>query len=209
MGYRSKKYKKKGFYKKSKGQKLTTVNTVKKMLGKKLEHKISDVSFNGTYGQSAQITLINGLNQGANQSNRIGNEFIMKHLEIRLEMIVADTTNVCRILVVLDRQANNAAFIQTDLFQVNNDPFSFINEDNKKRFKIIYDKTYATSTNWRPVVSIHKYINLKNIVTYCNGTTSAIGNIKTNALFFVMLSDSAVGPNPTFYGYSRLTYTDS
>lgn len=179
------------------------------------------------------ILLLNGMTQNTTASTRIGRQITMKHLFLRLRITgpsvfnttvgatVGDARSCVRILLILDRQPNATAVTLADIFEFStaNDTqwISPINLSNRERFKVITDKT-MTLNDQRPEMIRKFYKKLYKKVTY-NGTNGgSIGDIQTNALYLIVVSDKHSGNTvgqatsqlpPTIWVYSRLRYYDA
>lgn len=100
----------------------------------------------GTVAQSCEID--NGaltVAQGVAQNQRIGRKIAISSFFIRWRLNLPDTTDATaltdsvRLMVVMDRQANGAAFAGTDILTTDN-YISFNNLFNQHRFKMLMDK---------------------------------------------------------------------
>lgn len=200
---------------KSYNKKLTKVmkEQVKGIVSKTEELKYIDLVIGPTtITSTASFSLMSAITQGVLVSNRIGNEIKLRKIELRYHIYgssAGDFTNLVRVMIVMDRQANAAIFGINDLLAFGGDTLSPYNEDNTKRFKMIQDRTHALE-NVAGVAQIyrHKVIRLKGKVFF-TGAGNTIANIKTNSIYVVLLSDSVVATHPNFEGIFRLWYSDS
>lgn len=182
---------------------------VKRQLSSAIETKISDVQIAAgtSVSSTMSFTLLNGLTQGTNQSQRLGNEVTMIGFRIRGQFVVGDATNLVRMLIIMDKQSNNTTPAVTDIFQFSLDPYSPINEDQRKRFQIVDDRSFDLSTSWQSCKHINFYKRVPHKVYY-NGTGATISNIKKNSLYLCLISDSGAVSHPTFVADIRLYYKD-
>lgn len=183
------------------------------------ELKYVDTQTVGTVGSSGAVTLLNGIAQGDDITNRIGRKCMMKSLYFRMDLYPATTTvsdgDLVRILVVCDLQSNAAAPTTTQILQ-NNSYNSPMNLDYRDRFKIILDKnitmvggvyTAGTLTGGEAHPRLVKIFKRLNMETVFNGTGNTIGSIATGSIYLLIL---ARNNNATIANlYSRVRYTDS
>lgn len=166
------------------------------------------------------LTLLNGMAQGTTASTRIGRRIQMKSIEMKLR-VVADSTTLftsVRFALVLDKQANAAAPAFTDIYDTA-DPCSLRNISNKARFWVLWDSgvmpiigNIATAgqqtDSSMKIIEAYKRINIP--VQYNAGTAGTVGDIQTNALYFVGVGATASGTaDAQITGSIRVRYDDS
>jgi hypothetical protein len=189
-----------------------TKNQIRQMIQAKLdrfsEFKYVDATtLSGqTITTSMNTVMMSAITAGTSVNGRIGESVIADRLDLRLQYVVGDATNVVRFLVLVDLQPNGASFNQTDLFENAADPFSPLNWQFHNRFKIIHDETFGLDT-YNPQRSKAITVPLSQRTTY-NGTSNSIANITTGAVYCVWLSDSGAVPQPTVSGDIRLWFRD-
>lgn len=182
---------------------------------------------------TGELILLNNVDQGTDQTDRIGAQITMKSLLIHISVITLPAVIVgvtYRLMVVLDRQANGAAppisgnptvglagILNTEtIVTLEHAPRQY---ETIKRFKILFDKTYSlnpnltletNATNAATTMpysrSISEYIKLGQVTKY-DGSENDIADINTNSLYILhMTSDTnTVG----IVGGSRLYFTDT
>jgi len=152
---------------------------------------------------NAYLVLLNGTVPGSNNNQRIGRRIDMKSIEFR--MLVSNMElalmNGVRFAIVLDKQANGAACLITDIWQ-SGDPTSLRNISNKARFTVLWDSTLMTmigndaqsggvsaqmTTTSKIPFQFYKKIGINT--QYNSGSAGTIGDIQTNALYFVAMCD--------------------
>lgn len=112
------------------------------------------------------LNLITG---GTSENNRIGRKCTISSIHMKgtltlpPTLLPAETTDVCRIVLYLDKQCNGAAATFDDIFDSNitvqDEVFKYRNLANSGRFQILYDKTYS----------------LESLSAAYNGTTTSFG----------------------------------
>lgn len=167
--------------------------------------------------------LLNGTQPGSGNSQRIGRRIDMKSIEMRcrFENLGLSEINTFRAMIVLDKQANGAAFGYTDLM-INGEPYGLRNISNKARFTVIWDGklqmlignvtvpaagVIMTSASGQ-AVTCYKKINIQT--QYNSGIVGDVSDIQTNALWFIVYCDadaaSAATGSIKVDGYCRIRY---
>lgn len=116
------------------------------------ELKSIDVSVSaGDITSSARVTLLSGVAQGTDYTNRIGRKIMFKSMLLRwvgLPKVVASGSDpdgdVVRILCVQDLQSNGSAITASDVLQTAS-VIAPMNLNNRDRFKVLFDKTVTTN----------------------------------------------------------------
>lgn len=164
--------------------------------------------------------LLNGVQTGAANYNRVGSKICMKTLHIwgQIEALPRTITDedFCRVVVVYDRQCNGAAptwaevmTSRDDQGTATNDVWSQFNYDNKDRFIVLFDKRYhlPSYTNTAGVITnvsmadtnnvyeFNRYIKLKGLETHYKASSNpaAVGDIATGSLYLLSLGQAASG----------------
>lgn len=176
-----------------------------------------DNAVSGTDSTTARIVLLNGLQQGTTASTRIGRRVTIKSIELkgRVTAGASGTASTVRYAIVLDRQANAVTPAFTDIYDAAL-PESLRNISNKARFQVVWDSglinlvgtSAGTTDAARRSFEFYKKVGFP--VQYNAGTAGTIGDIQTNALYFVSVGDVASGATaPTLVGQARLRYSDN
>lgn len=175
----------------------------------KSEKRYKDVLISGvSCSSTGAVALVNGMNTGDTDGYRMGTDFLMSSMKVKGHFYPANSTSAnARILLVYDKQANAAALTVGDVL-VSADPESLTNYTNKKRFKIIFDKSYAIPGNNSFPKRFDFSLSLRNLETHCNtGNAGTIADIVTGSLYWIYLSDVSAGVNaPSLDLHSRLFY---
>lgn len=170
-----------------------------------MERKFKDiVTFSGTSSTGARIQQLCEIVQGTGEKERIGRKCTLKAIHwqgsVNLPSSAANTTDIVRIMVVQDTQANGAVFNPGDLLD-GGDVFSFRNLENSQRFRVLSDKRYtlnstgAANGNANENGAIQRYIkgNLKvNIPLEYSGTTGVITELRSNNVTVFAISEQGV-----------------
>lgn len=183
--------------------------------GKELNFK--DTAISGTESTTARVVLLNGMAQGTTASERVGRRITIKSVELkaRLSPGTAGTLATVRYALVLDRQANAATANFTDIYDAAL-PESLRNISNKARFQVVWDSgllpvignsTTLLTDDSRHSIEFYKKVGIPVQYNAVNG--GAIGDIQTNALYFVSVGDVVTGTTaPVMVGQARIRYAD-
>jgi len=157
---------------------------------------LNAISTSGTVFDLGQIP------EGTMAYGRIGTRVVLCEVEVRLNLVIADTTNFIRIICFLDRRCNGTAPTAAEILETVTYDSSrlFINKD---RFKILRDKTYALSQNGNEALSDVWRFNMAEVVRF---KADATGLAAENQPFLFAISDSGVVSHPTLSFGSNLVY---
>lgn len=204
-------------YKKRNTRRTYRKRYYKRRMQRQIEYKDKELQITGgalTPGAPSTV-LLNGVAVGTGFDSVIGRKFTMKQLQLRVNMTSA-VDNLVRVMVVIDKDPNKAAFAITDLLTPSYTGDGYLNSlkviEYAKRFWVLHDRTYkleimeAGDQDMR-----HIAINRRMAIPVQKGGDDAtIGSITRNALYLIMIPKiGAASPGYSYYtGYSRLRYTD-
>lgn len=217
--YRRRNYRRKPGYKRQFSNKRgygmidkTTAYTAYKMAGKALslinaEEKLIDSDSSANVLNTPQFLLLNGVDLGTDNTNRIGRsiKMVSNYFRATVTKHASASTTFLRCLIVMDKQPNNVAPGITDILATSTMD-SPRNIDESKRFVIIKDNTYVLNAN-NPQAFIKNYRKMSEHVEY-NGTGNTVASISTNSLYLVLFSTETVN-FPTVNYYNRLRFIDN
>jgi len=184
---------------------------VKRLIGSRTEDKIVD---NGGIIASPDAGGTVGLlplpSEGTGSYQRVGDEILLKKLMFTFSWAVADTTNLCR-LIMFRWDDNNAitAPIRADVM-ANTGPLAFYNDTNIEngRVKILYDKTIALSTQGPAA-----YVRRGSVYGTKLGKKKLVFNptaiTAKGAIYYLAITDSIAASHPSLGLTTRLHYTDA
>jgi len=224
MAFRRKKvYRRKRTYKR-KTQGVAKVAAAVRTLARQVrpELKFYDYHFNSSPTRSgALFNLLDAISIGTQQGHRVGNKInpltIYGQGAVRFNQETTSETQMLR--VILFRAYNDNG--QT--FQTYSDPTSPVGVltqqpvdssinmkapyhwNNRKRFKIIYDKTYSLQSGGTSIRQLNWRFKLKGLTTYAESDSNEINN---NGLYILFVSDHNNNPQ-NFQWNARLCYTDA
>lgn len=184
------------------------------------ELKVCDVAGANTVTLAAgAVTLLNGIAQGTDFTNRIGRKICMKSLLFRFHIYPNTAAshmqgNTVRLIIFIDLQANAAAAVTTDLLQTASYD-SPLNLNNRDRFKVIVDKSMVQGADYYPAFILtagspvpvsRKWYKKMNQDVINVGTGATIGSIQTGALYCLVISKV---DNQVYDFNSRVRFVDS
>lgn len=191
---------------------LSVAYGVKKLLN--VEFKFHDVQLtNETIPIIPLITQISNIALGDTDVTRDGSQIKAVRLNIKWTVQVnatAATQNRMRIMVVQDKQTNGAIYTDTDLLQdvsAQDGIVSMNNLDNKFRFRVLFDRRIAVSSDGTATkfVSFNKKLQMK---IRFDADAAAITSLTSNSISVLMLSNHAT-LTPSVTMFSRLRYVDN
>jgi len=183
------------------------------------EWKYKDVVEAGAAGGASSGTfyLMNGLVPGSSPSERIGTMITIKTFECRVSWIplTTNTPGQIRFFLVQDRQANQATPAMADVINYSTGPSvnGMRQLNNRRRFKILMDRQfeYSFSTGTAYPTRLHHYLKMRAgfQTQYNSGSAGTVGDIITNALYFIVLTSTTSTLAPTFSFLARIRYMDN
>lgn len=180
----------------------------------KAEFKFVDVASTTTAANSTgSVVLLNGIARGDSVSERTGRQVTMRSVYLQYELYATVGTGlnqIHRVMLVLDKQVNATTPSVADIVS-SGDVRGFRNLDNRNRFAILIDRHYeiaqSTTTGTHQFDKIYRRLN--TITTYNNGDAGTVADIKTNALFLVILGSEGAGTTAgSVLHNSRVRYND-
>ncbi len=189
------------------------------------EVKFTVVSFNGTtdWSTTPLKQLLNGIAQGVDVDERIGNSIRILGLEWDVTIIpnsAASSQTLVQVVILVDTQTEGAAPPTADVYSAGitslvQAPVPNINTA-LYRFAILHHERFTASTT-NTVLPYNKSMHvmknkLDNLVgqdlhTLYQGTTAAITDISKGSIYLVAVSNQATN-TPTVTGQVRVFYED-
>lgn len=181
-------------------------------------------------GGGLLVTSIVGVSQGNGESQMIGRKITIKRISVRGTGIFRTNTgtlanlgsgNRLKIVLVLDRQCNGAAANVNDVYQ-NADIDSFLNLENKSRFKILKDWNVENPavTGYNSTLNTY-YVDEKRVnfewtgkvhipIEYSPqaGGVRTISEIRSNNIFMLAFADQTPGNTAQVEFNTRIRYLD-
>lgn len=156
--------------------------------------------------------LMNGIAQGDTENQRTGNKVNLRAVYLKYWLDFNDQSSSLgasyRVILVYDRQCNQALPIPSGPYLTGTDITSMNNLDYKGRFYTLYDKTHDMNPNAFTSITDEKYINLATTMQFVGGT-GVIGSISQGAIYLLVLGTDHTSSNPTNFKYQcRTKFTD-
>lgn len=190
--------------------------------GSQVEQKFHDIVSDDTSVASAgdiQPVLLT-IAQGTTEVTRIGRRIVIRKIQWRFQLQLdattdqAQTSDVVRVILYQDKQANGAAATVVNILETA-DYQSFRNLAESQRFNVLMDRTYdlnvpAAGGNGTAiettefVVSDSFYKDCAIPIEY-NATTGAITEIRSNNIGCLLISKAATAD---FFSQFRFRFTD-
>jgi len=181
------------------------------------EFKAIDVSATSVVDTTGAVTCLNGCARGDDIAGRNGRETTMKSIEFRAVVAPTDVTGVeqtARVLLVYDRQANATPLTAVQVLAANN-TYAPRNLENRRRFKILFDRTFqigdrsAAPASMPFAKTIKFYRRLAHPVTYNAGNAGTVADIVTGSLYLITVgTQGAGGAAGSCIFYSRVRFQD-
>lgn len=196
-----------------KTKKTSMINPPRKKIGP--EKKNVDLSSTAQLiaaQTTATVTLLNGIDDGATSSTRIGRRVNLVSLTYRFSGSMAATTaggSPIRLLIVYDRQPNGATPAITDIVILDTIS-STMNLANSKRFKVLVDdcsQQIGTAGPQSFYISGFRRLNLD--MEFNDNSTATITSIQEGAIFAIVWQNgNLITANPTNSLITRIRFTD-
>ncbi len=191
---------------------LRQANKVKGMVN--VEYKNHDViTSTQTVSTGGAIVQLTNIGSGDGANSRDGRDITIKRITWRYFAVQAALAVVTylRVILVLDKQTNEAIYTASDLLAdvtANNAINSPLNLDNKKRFRILYDKVHLLNDVFLNGIRPVKYNKDTTIKLTFDASTPSIADITSNSLSIFLIS-SETTELPTIFSYCRLRFIDN
>ncbi len=197
-----------GVYQAAGGQALRDLNRLRQFINAEI-HYLDTVQTAVNITSTTTFVLLNGMQTGDTSITRTGQSIKMDGLDFRW-YVTGNVTAVqvaFRLLVVVDKQPNNAIFAIGSLLNTATvvSPYTV---GGQSRFVVLYDQTYSLTTAGPLAANACVRIAANQHVEYNTANAGDITDINTNSLYLLMISDQAVNV-PIMYGYLRLWFIDN
>lgn len=183
------------------------------------EKKVLDLAF-AAYpcDTTGSVTLLNGIAAGDDFNQRDGRKIKITDVQIQGMVSATDASTddtYCLVMLVYDKQPNEGLATIAQIFSQANST-SFMNLNNRERFKILSTDRVALSRNNATATTavgscnqtiINRYIKTE-LVTVFDAATGAITDITHGAVLLVTLGDVAVGSGGSYFASTRVRFTE-
>ncbi len=202
----------------ARGRGIKTLTTAKELKFHDVDQNDAEIAINGTILAGGTMNVIP---QGLTGITRIGRRVIIKQIhwrysiELDESVLVQHVSDVIRVMLYQDTQANGATASVTDIL-ASDDYQSWNNLNNKGRFLILHDKTYTmnslagagngTANDWSNRFIVAEFHKKMDLPIEFSGADGAIDKITSNNLGVLLLSK--VGSTCIFDSKIRLRFYD-
>ena len=195
-----------------------------RMAGQVIELKFHDLDINdaaiATNGTILEDSC-NEIPQGVTESQRIGRKCTIRMINWRFQITKSAatassaTTDIVRVVLYLDKQANGATAAITDILET--DDFQSFNQlSNKSRFRTLMDRVYdmnnssgggdGTTEDYGGYTLNDSFYKKVNIPIEFDATSGLMATIRSNNIGVLILSQAG---RCTFESKMRLRFSDS
>jgi hypothetical protein len=168
-----------------------------------------DTTASPNFANTSTLVLLNGCTIGDTASTRTGQSIRMNALDLNC-YIIGNATAVLqsvRVMVVLDKQANAAAYSPTGLLN-NDNTISMYAIGGQNRYVVYKDEMYALSTAGPLNCQFSWRVQLNQHTEYNTGTAGTIADINSNSLYLQFVCDQ-IANFPILAYYARLYFVDN
>lgn len=174
-------------------------------------HDVKDIA--DSIPNTSTIVPLSIIGQGDTSQTRDGDSVRCKRLDlnVRFRINSSATVSTVRVMLVLDLQTNSSQFALSDLLADTSTAAIImqtpLNLNNRRRFRVWFDKCYTIDQDMRPevIIKYHKQLAMKLLF---DGTAGTIADCPSKSLHLIYTSDEPTN-QPTITYYSRLRYIDN
>lgn len=158
---------------------------------------------------SGVLQCLNLIAQGDGETDRTGDSVMIKsvHANIKYTMNAAATGTTIRTILFWYKQPQGATPISTFVLQ-GVSQMSCYNHDNAGLYTVLYDSTTVLNITGNQEICKSFTRKFYNIHETFDGVNANIGDIQTNALWILFISDEATN-TPTITGRAEILYVDN
>lgn len=163
-------------------------------------------------GSGGLLRSLSLVPQGVTGITRDGNQITAKYLVIRGAFSLADTDNICRLVIARLSKLKGATVSESDFpfsgiagAGTVNSPFACWT-DRKNELVVLHDRLYQMGATSNNVAKFDVKINVNAVLQYDGTATTAA---ETNDLVLFAISDSTAPTHPTIRFASQLSFTDA
>lgn len=179
------------------------------------------------------VYYLSTIAQGIDDHERIGSDVIWTSVTIDWYFVnpstaASDSHNTCRFMVVLDKMPRGTLPAIGDILQLSDSTgtnnvipvYALPNWDNRRRFRILYDKrvvvyqmttvvTPVTASGNGPGITPRRFTLKFHYKNTYSGTTGVISQSVLKNLYLCYASDSSIVDHPELHFSHRLKYRDA
>jgi len=178
------------------------------------EYKAVDVTATVDVDTDTTVALLNGIARGDDIHERNAREVVMKSIQFSYNAYGTATTGIDqhqRVMLVYDRQTNATELTAAQVLTAV-DTLAPRNLENRKRFKILYDRCHSLNAVAEPGSHVTRrfYRRLRHPVTFNSGDAGSVADIVTGSLYLIVIGTVAPGATAGSVTFSsRIRYLDA
>lgn len=176
-----------------------------------VEFKRNDIGASGSIDSSGGVSQLVSIVNGSDAVQRVGNEVELKSFFWKLDVSqnAASSWSILRSMIVLDTENDGTIPAVSDILDAGAGSVSvnsFINWDNRKRFKILKDIKITLADRTSKQLEWYKNFGTKGLKLEWTGNTA--GSTKNNCLYLLLISNEPTNL-PTVTWKARSVYIDN
>lgn len=156
-----------------------------------------EVLSSANVGTAAAIRNLAPIIEGTAAASRLGDKVGIVSIKINLSFLLADTTNICRYIIFIDKTPSGVMPTQNEILQ-DTTTLPHLSTPNvvfKGRFGLLRDETLSLSDTGEKTVTRSFYRKFKKpLIARYSAAASTIPI--SNGLFILLISDSSVIVHP-------------
>ncbi len=162
--------------------------------------------------QTPVIVPLSNIAVGDTTNSRDGSQCKMVGIDLNytITQATAGTSSFVRILLIQDKQTNQAIYTPADLLENDAAQQNIVsprNLDNLKRFTVLYDRTIKLDGDGNRSHIVKKYIKKEVLLRY-DASTSDIADLTQNSISLMQMT-SAGSNLPFITSFNRLRFIDN
>ncbi len=158
------------------------------------------------------ITQLTNIGQGDTTITRDGSQIKMIGFELNyfITRSASSDFTIVRVMVVLDKQTNQAIYTAADLLAdvtAQDNVIAPRNLNNKKRFTVLYDRKHSIGSGGAGSIVVKKYFK-KEIMFRYDANTPSIADMTQNSLSMLCVSNEVTN-DPGLTLHARVRFVDN
>lgn len=189
---------------------VATQSYVKRLIKRNEEVKYANVSNTYSVTTTPGVYSLSNTSQGTTGGQHLGDECILKNLEMRFLVSVADSTNVVRVTIF--RWKPNIAYVGASaaaVYKTVTAPLALTSvflEDGEDMYTILYDEVICLAAAGGNPEQVYRLIRRQ--LNYKQDYLTSSSNCSNN-IYMILTSDSTAATDPQFQFFSKIGITDA
>jgi len=192
---------------------------INRILNKRAEHLYNDTSSTLAFDTTGSVLLLNGIAESDDIAGRTGRQIRMLSFEsigLCYPQDAAVNDNLCRVILVYDKQTNGAAPVITDVLTASSS-IALHNLNNKRRFDFLLDESFSLGARTEAATlavssapvhcAFKRTLQMQRKVQY-NNTGATVAAITTGSLYLFTIGSIAATNGHNLSHSTRVIYID-